>query len=85
MHSAGIFWPNPLAEAPLEDFDMQWRVNVRAPYALTQAALPHLKRDTRRLDYAGGWAGVEIEDHHRWLMHFRRSREQRMKLERGEV
>ena len=46
VHSAGIFWPMPLAEAPLEDFDMQWRVNVRAPYALTQAALPHLKRDS---------------------------------------
>jgi glucose 1-dehydrogenase len=45
LHMAGIFWPSPLAEAPLEDFDMQWRVNVRAPYALTQAALPHLQRD----------------------------------------
>src|SRR5919198_1075819 len=46
VHSAGIFWPKPLALAPLEDFDMQWRVNVRAPYALTQAVLPHLGRDS---------------------------------------
>jgi NAD(P)-dependent dehydrogenase (short-subunit alcohol dehydrogenase family) len=46
VHSAGIFWPNPLGDAPLSDFDMQWQVNVRAPYALTQAALPHLKRDS---------------------------------------
>jgi NAD(P)-dependent dehydrogenase (short-subunit alcohol dehydrogenase family) len=46
VHSAGVFWPKPLAEAPLQDFDMQWRVNVRAPYALTQAALPHLRRDS---------------------------------------
>ena len=46
VHSAGIFWPKPLAETPLEDFDMQWRVNVRAPYALTKAALPHLRRDS---------------------------------------
>jgi NAD(P)-dependent dehydrogenase (short-subunit alcohol dehydrogenase family) len=46
VHSAGIFWPRPVAEEPLEDFDMQWRVNVRAPYALTQAALPHLGRDS---------------------------------------
>lgn len=45
LHMAGIFWPKPLAEAPLEDFDEQWRVNVRAPYALTKAALPHLGRD----------------------------------------
>jgi glucose 1-dehydrogenase len=45
VHSAGIFWPKPFDEAPLSDFDEQWRVNVRAPYALTQAALPHLKGD----------------------------------------
>jgi NAD(P)-dependent dehydrogenase (short-subunit alcohol dehydrogenase family) len=45
LHMAGIFWPKPIVEAPLEDFDMQWRVNVRAPYALTRAALPHMGRD----------------------------------------
>jgi NAD(P)-dependent dehydrogenase (short-subunit alcohol dehydrogenase family) len=45
VHSAGIFWPKPFAEAPLADFDAQFRVNVRAPYALTQAALPHLQPD----------------------------------------
>lgn len=45
VHSAGIFWPKPFADAPLEDFDAQFRVNVRAPYALTQAALPHLRPD----------------------------------------
>jgi NADP-dependent 3-hydroxy acid dehydrogenase YdfG len=27
----------------LIDFDQAWRINVRAPYALTQAALPALK------------------------------------------
>jgi NAD(P)-dependent dehydrogenase (short-subunit alcohol dehydrogenase family) len=26
----------------VEDFDLQWEVNVRAPFRLTQAALPHL-------------------------------------------
>jgi NAD(P)-dependent dehydrogenase (short-subunit alcohol dehydrogenase family) len=45
VHSAGVFWPSPFAEAPLEEFDQQFRVNVRAPYALTQAALPHLQPD----------------------------------------
>ena len=45
VHSAGIFWPKPFDEAPLEDFDQQFRVNVRTPYALTQAALPHLQPD----------------------------------------
>jgi NAD(P)-dependent dehydrogenase (short-subunit alcohol dehydrogenase family) len=46
VHSAGIFTPKPLSEAPLEELDLHWRVNVRAPYALTQAALPHLRRDS---------------------------------------
>jgi NAD(P)-dependent dehydrogenase (short-subunit alcohol dehydrogenase family) len=45
LHMAGIFLPRPFVAQPLEDFDMQWKVNVRAPYALTQAALPHMKRD----------------------------------------
>jgi len=45
VHSAGVFWPKPFAEAPLEDFDVQFAVNVRAPYALTQAALPYLEPD----------------------------------------
>lgn len=45
LHMAGIFLPRPFVEEPLEDFDMQWKVNVRAPYALTQAALPHMKRE----------------------------------------
>jgi len=46
LHMAGIFLPSPLAEASLEDFDLQWHVNVRAPYALTKAAVPHLGRDS---------------------------------------
>jgi len=45
VHSAGVFWPKPFADAPLDEFDQQFRVNVRAPYALTQAALPHLQPD----------------------------------------
>jgi NAD(P)-dependent dehydrogenase (short-subunit alcohol dehydrogenase family) len=44
VHSAGVFWPKPFGEAPLEDFDYHWQLNVRTPYALTQAALPHLRR-----------------------------------------
>jgi NAD(P)-dependent dehydrogenase (short-subunit alcohol dehydrogenase family) len=45
VHSAGIFLPKPFGEAPLEEFDAQFRVNVRAPYALTQAALGFLRPD----------------------------------------
>lgn len=40
--AAGIFDPRPFAETELESLDEQFAVNVRAPYALLQAALPSL-------------------------------------------
>lgn len=43
VHSAGLFEAGPLADTPVESLDRQWVVNVRAPYLLTQAALPHLR------------------------------------------
>lgn len=43
VHAAGIFWPEPFDQTTLERFDRQWVTNVRVPFALTQAALPHLK------------------------------------------
>lgn len=46
VHSAGIFEPQPFLEAPLESLDRQWMVNVRAPYVLTRAAVPHMGRDS---------------------------------------
>ena len=42
VHAAGVFLPQPFAGNPLRDLDTQWLVNVRAPFALTQAAMPHL-------------------------------------------
>lgn len=43
VHSAGLFEPQPFAETSMESFDRQMDLNVRAPFALTQAALPHLR------------------------------------------
>ncbi|MEP0858136.1 SDR family oxidoreductase [Trichocoleus sp. DQ-U1] len=42
VHSAGVITLGHMKTASLEDFDWQYRVNVRAPYALTQALLPML-------------------------------------------
>jgi len=39
---AGIMELGPLAETPVESLDRQFRTNVRVPFELTQAALPHL-------------------------------------------
>ncbi|MCW2954673.1 MAG: 2,5-dichloro-2,5-cyclohexadiene,4-diol dehydrogenase [Conexibacter sp.] len=43
VHNAGLFEAGLLADAPVASLDRQWAVNVRAPYVLTRAALPHLR------------------------------------------
>jgi NADP-dependent 3-hydroxy acid dehydrogenase YdfG len=43
VHSAGVFVQDRVDAATLADFDLQYRVNVRAPYLLTQALLPALR------------------------------------------
>jgi NAD(P)-dependent dehydrogenase (short-subunit alcohol dehydrogenase family) len=42
--AAGVFRPQPFAETDPAVLDEQFAVNVRAPYTLLQAALPHLMR-----------------------------------------
>ena len=39
---AGIFIPATYEETTLEDFDRQLDINLRAPFLLSKAALPHL-------------------------------------------
>lgn len=43
VHSAGVWSPAPFLESPVEILDRQWAVNVRAPYALTRAMVPHMR------------------------------------------
>ncbi len=42
VHNAGVFEFGPFEKSTLDSLDWQYRTNVRAPFALTQAALPHL-------------------------------------------
>lgn len=43
VHAAGVLAWGALDTAPGDDFDRQYRTNVRAPYVLTQRLLPRLK------------------------------------------
>src|SRR5713101_2630144 len=43
VHSAGVHALGRFATAPIAEFDWQYRANVHAPYALTQALLPVLR------------------------------------------
>lgn len=42
VHSAGMYSVGKIQTAPVENFDLLYRANVRAPYLLTQALLPML-------------------------------------------
>jgi len=43
VHSAGVISIEPFDSASVEDFDWQYKTNVRGPYLLTQILLPMLK------------------------------------------
>jgi len=43
IHCAGIILLGTLSEARVDDFDQQYRINVRSPWLLTQLLLPMLK------------------------------------------
>jgi NADP-dependent 3-hydroxy acid dehydrogenase YdfG len=43
VHSAGVISLGDIGTASVDDFDLQYRVNVRAAYILTQALLPLLR------------------------------------------
>ncbi|MHB9023598.1 MAG: SDR family oxidoreductase [Armatimonadota bacterium] len=43
VNNAGQLLVKPFAETTLEEFDRLMAVNLRAPFALTKAALPHLE------------------------------------------
>lgn len=43
VHAAGVFGPKPFLETSVTEFDATLSINVRAPFALTQAAVPHME------------------------------------------
>lgn len=58
VHSAGVIAMGPLETASLADFDRQYRTNVRAPYALTQALLPMLRARHGSVIFINSSAGL---------------------------
>ena len=58
VHSAGVIFFGRLESATIEDFDQQYRTNVRAPYALTQALLPLLRSRKGQIVFINSSAGL---------------------------
>jgi NADP-dependent 3-hydroxy acid dehydrogenase YdfG len=59
VHAAGTIALGGLGEGRLSDLDTQYRVNVRAPYQLTQALLPHLLRCGGEVVFVNSSAGIQ--------------------------
>ena len=58
IHSAGVIRLGPLDRSNVEDLDLQYRVNVRAPFVLTQALLPALERARGHVVFVNSGAGL---------------------------
>jgi NADP-dependent 3-hydroxy acid dehydrogenase YdfG len=58
IHSAATYFQEPLESAPVDHFDLQYRINLRAPYLLTQKFLPQLKRQPGQVLFINSSTGV---------------------------
>jgi NADP-dependent 3-hydroxy acid dehydrogenase YdfG len=58
IHSAGAFRMGPIMQASVDEFDLLYRVNVRAPYFLTQALLPMLADRRGQVVFINSSAGL---------------------------
>lgn len=58
VHSAGCIVRASVEKGSLADFDAQQRLNLRAPYALTQALLPSLKAGNGEVVFINSSSGV---------------------------
>jgi NADP-dependent 3-hydroxy acid dehydrogenase YdfG len=57
VHAAGVIALGPVADAAVEDFAWQWRVNLEAPYRLTQLVLPALRAERGHVVFVNSGAG----------------------------
>jgi NADP-dependent 3-hydroxy acid dehydrogenase YdfG len=59
VHSSGAYRGGRIESLPVEDLDLQYRVNVRAPYVLTQLLLPLLKATKGQIVFINSTQGLE--------------------------
>lgn len=60
VHSAGVFAAGPIASLPVEELDRQYRVNMRAPYVLTQALLASIRARDGQIVFINSSAGAGL-------------------------
>ena len=63
VHSAGAISLGSIESAPIADFDLQFQINVRAPYLLTQILLPLVKRAEGQIVFINSSVGICTKQH----------------------
>jgi short-subunit dehydrogenase len=58
IHCAGVISLGAVESAPVEEFDRQYRLNLRAPYLLTQALLPLLRTGSGQIVFINSLVGL---------------------------
>ena len=61
VHSAGVFQQDPMERASIEDFDLQYATNVRAPYLLTKLLLPLLATAHGQVVFINSSVGLSVK------------------------
>jgi NADP-dependent 3-hydroxy acid dehydrogenase YdfG len=61
VHSAGQISLGETEKASLADLDRQYRINVRAPYSLTKAMLPMLRKSRGHIVFINSTAGTSAK------------------------
>ena len=61
IHSATLFNMGTIEESPIEGFDRQYKVNVRAPYLLTQLFLPSIKLHRGAIVFVNSTVGTSAK------------------------
>ena len=59
IHAAGVTTLGGVETGNVKDLDANYRVNVRAPYVLTQALLPALKKSKGQIVFINSTAGLQ--------------------------
>lgn len=63
VHSAAAYFQGPIEAATVDQFDLQYRTNVRAPFLLTQLLLPTLKQRRGQVVFINSTMGVMTRPH----------------------
>ena len=61
VHCAGVIHQDPMEHARIEDLDLQYATNVRAPYLMSQRLLPFLTRARGQIVFINSSIGLAVK------------------------